>query len=436
MSNSLFWFRRDLRFEDNAGLFQALKNSMSVLPVFVFDVKILDQLEDKKDKRVNLIHQRLIEMDLHLRSLGSGMIVRYGNAVEVIFSLCREYGVTDIYCNEDYEPQAIQRDNEVASVASSKSIGFYVCKDQVVFAKDEVIKADGKPYTIFTPYSKRWKLLLYEKGVPCYESELMQSKFAKVRNSQLPSISEIGFEQADVHWSKPRITEHLFKEYADTRNIPSFEYGTSHLSVHLRFGVVSVRNLVRQAMDFSEPFLNELIWREFFMMILYHFPRVATQSFKASYEGIRWRNNETEFERWCTGNTGYPFVDAGMRELNATGLMHNRVRMVVASFLIKHLLVDWRWGELYFAQKLLDYDLSANNGNWQWAAGCGCDAAPYFRVFNPTEQLKRFDKDLEYTRRWVPELDDFAYPSAVVEHKLAYNRALAAYKDAIISSNI
>jgi len=366
-----------------------------------------------------------------MKKIGSGLLVKYGSPHEIFSELCEQYDVTQIFCNEDYEPKAIARDNEVMKFAADKNIAFHSFKDQVVFAKNEVLKPDGKPYTIFTPYSNKWKSHMSENPINIYNSELMLDNFYKSDSFSMPSLADIGFEATGVSWNSPDLSPEVLKNYLETRNFPAIEKGTSHLSVHLRFGTVSVRKMVQLALKTNEQFLNELIWREFFMMILYHFPAVVRQSFKPKYDEIRWRNNETEFAKWCEGKTGYPLVDAGMRQLNATGLMHNRVRMVVASFLVKHLLVDWRWGEAYFAQKLLDYDLSANNGNWQWAAGCGCDAAPYFRVFNPTEQVKKFDSNLKYIRCWVPEIDQLSYPAPIVEHAFARNRVLEVFKKAL-----
>jgi len=431
MQTALFWFRRDLRLDDNAGLYHALKCGLPVLPVFVFDTDILNQLPDRHDKRVDLIHQQLVELHAELQKYGSGLLVKYGRPQEIIPEICAEYQATQLFCNEDYEPQAIARDREVDKILSAKNVSFHCFKDQVIFAKNEVLKPDGKPYTVFTPYSNKWKSLLSETSIPEYNSELLLDNCYQTNLFSIPSLVEIGFEQTGVRWVSPFLSENVLKNYPDTRNFPANEQGTSKLSVHLRFGTVSVRKMVRLALQTNEQFLNELIWREFFMKILYHFPKVEKQSFKPAYDTIKWRNNEAEFAAWCEGKTGYPLVDAGMRELNTTGLMHNRVRMVVASFLVKHLLIDWRWGEAYFAQKLLDYDLSANNGNWQWAAGCGCDAAPYFRVFNPTEQTKKFDSQLQYIRKWVPEFDTFAYSQTIVEHVFARNRVLEVYKNAL-----
>ncbi len=431
MYTSLFWFRRDLRLADNVGLNHALKSGLSVLPVFIFDTDILNQLDDKRDKRVDLIHQRINELHFHLQKYGSGLLVKYGRPQEIFPELCEQYDVTEVFCNEDYEPKAVARDNEIMKIISTKNITFHSFKDQVVFAKNEVLKPDGSPYTIFTPYSKKWKSQLSESPIITYNSELLLDNFYKTNSITMPSLADLGFEATGVSWNSPDLSTDVLKNYPETRNFPAIENGTSHLSVHLRFGTMSVREMVKMALETNEQFLNELIWREFFMMILYHFPNVVRQSFKPKYDEIKWRNNEIEFAKWCEGKTGYPLVDAGMRELNATGLMHNRVRMVVASFLVKHLLIDWRWGEAYFAQKLLDYDLSANNGNWQWAAGCGCDAAPYFRVFNPTEQVKKFDSHLKYIRRWVSEIDQLSYPVPIVEHTFARNRVLEVFKKAI-----
>lgn len=433
MHTALFWFRRDLRFDDNVGLFHALKSGLAVLPVFIFDTDILHQLEDKRDKRVDLIHQRLTELNSELQKHGSALLVKYGNPVEILPALCEQFNVSQLFLNEDYEPDAIARDNEIKRIVASRNIAFHSFKDQVIFAKNEVLKPNGTPYSIFTAYSNRWKLLLSETTIPAYNSEALLDTFYKCNSFTMPSLAEIGFEATGVSWKAPQLSDDVLKSYSETRNFPATENGTSHLSVHLRFGTLSIRKILQKALATNEKFLNELIWREFFMMILYHFPKVVRLSFKPGYDEIKWRNNKAEFEKWCEGKTGYPLVDAGMRELNATGLMHNRVRMVVASFLIKHLLIDWRWGEAYFAQKLLDYDLAANNGNWQWTAGSGCDAAPYFRIFNPTEQLKKFDASLQYVRRWVPEIDLPSYPTPIVEHSFARNRVLEEFKRALDS---
>ena len=426
----IFWFRRDLRFDDNTGLFHALNSGHAVLPVFIFDTNILQKLDNKQDKRVSLIHQRIVYMNNVLSKSGSGMYVRHGNPTDILPALCSEYNVSQVFCNEDYEPEAIQRDSELAEILSRRCVQFNAFKDQVIFAKNDLLKPDGNPYTVFTPYSKKWKLKITENQPVSFSSEMHLHNFTQCSVCQVPALTEIGFRESEVEWIVPSIEPQILKNYADTRNFPSLNNGTSHLSVHLRFGTISIRKAVIMAMEYSDEFLNELIWREFFMMILYHFPQVVTQAFKPAFDNICWRNNTSDFEKWCNGKTGYPLVDAGMRELNATGIMHNRVRMVTASFLVKHLLIDWRWGEAYFAQNLLDYDLSANNGNWQWAAGCGCDAAPYFRVFNPTEQAKKFDKDLLYIQKWVPELNSLNYVP-MLDHTFARNRVLSVFKKAL-----
>jgi len=427
---AVFWFRRDLRLEDNAGLFHALKSGISVLPLFIFDTEILSQLEDKHDRRVDFIHQALTSLQIQLEAVGSSLCVKIGKPLDVFTQLTEEYNINSVYTNRDYERSALQRDKEVKELLGSKSIEFLTFKDQVIFESNEVLKSNGEPYTIFTPYSKIWKNNLSEKSYESFPSQQLINQFVKIENMPIPTLQEIGFQKTDMLFIPPTVDESIIATYDETRNLPAVE-GTTRLSVHLRFGTVSVRKLVGLALKLNEVWLNELIWREFFMSILVHFPNVETGAFRKKYEGIAWRNNETEFAAWCEGKTGYPIVDAGMRQLNETGWMHNRVRMVVASFLTKHLLIDWRWGEAYFANKLIDYELSANNGNWQWAAGCGCDAAPYFRVFNPTEQTKRFDPDLIYIRRWVKELDSFEYPQPIVEHAFARNRALEVYKKGI-----
>jgi len=427
---SVFWFRRDLRLFDNHGLFRALKSKSRVLPVFIFDRNILDSLTDKKDKRVSFIYQNLLNIENELNKIGSSIWLINETPLNAFKLICSIFNIDEVYTNHDYEPYAIRRDKEVADFLNTMAISFHTSKDQVVFEKNEVLKNDGTPYTIFTPYSRIWKQKLKETEVNFYDSENLLSNLIKTEAFRFPLLNEIGFESSSSNIDSPVIHKQIISDYEKTRNIPSI-IGTSGLSVHLRFGTVSIRKLVSVAVELNEQWLNELIWREFFMMILFHFPNVVTKSFKKKYENILWRNNEKEFELWCKGETGYPIVDAGMRELNETGLMHNRVRMIVASFLTKHLLIDWRWGEAYFAEKLLDYELSSNNGNWQWAAGCGCDAAPYFRIFNPEEQTKKFDPELNYIRKWVKNFNP-GYLSPIVEHSFARNRALAVFKSSLL----
>jgi deoxyribodipyrimidine photo-lyase len=426
---SVCWFRRDLRLNDNHALFQALSGKYPVLPLFVFDPEILDKLSDKQDKRVAFIHQSLLKINEVLKGNGSSMYVFHGTVEQVFETLNTQYDVKEVYTNHDYEPYAINRDLRVSNLLSSKNIQFKSFKDQVIFEKSEVMKSDGTPYTIFTPFSRKWKEKFNQTPLVHYPSEIFLTNLLKEVSHPIPSLIDIGFEDIEFNFSDFNISEERIKNYEDTRNLPSVE-GTTQISVQLRFGTLSVRDLVKLGIKWNEHWLNELIWREFFMMILYHFPHVITESFKKKYDKIQWRNNEAEFEKWCKGETGYPIVDAGMRQLNETGIMHNRVRMITAGFLCKHLLIDWRWGEAYFAQKLMDYELSSNNGNWQWAAGSGCDSAPYFRIFNPTAQTLKFDPKLKYIKTWIKDFRvDYLKP--VVEHEFGRKRALEVYKKAV-----
>jgi len=423
----IFWFRRDLRLEDNVGLHHALQNGNKVLPVFIFDEEILDKLH-KDDARVSFIYSTLGTINKGLNSMGSSLLVKQGNPLEVWKTLLEEFHVSQVFCNHDYEPYAIKRDQDVKGFLKSQSVSFHSYKDQVIFEKEDVLKTDGTPYTVFTPYKNKWlEHFQLNRDTNSYEVDTFKKKFYQ-SNFDFPSLQSIGFEKSSIKVKPYDLS--VMSNYENTRNYPAVD-GTSNLSPYLRFGLLSVRKLVAKAHKTNPVFLSELIWREFFMQILYHFPHVVTESFRSKYDAIQWRNNKKEFESWCKGETGYPLVDAGMRELNATGYMHNRVRMVVASFLCKHLLIDWRWGEAYFAEKLLDYELSSNNGNWQWAAGTGCDAAPYFRVFNPSEQLKKFDKDFIYTKKWVPDFQELTYFQPIVEHKYVRERALKVYKEGL-----
>ena len=427
---AVFWFRRDLRLEDNHGLFRALSSGLPVLPVFVFDTKILDKLASRNDARVSFIYSQVQKLKNELEKLGSSLFVFHGEPVEMFEKLVADYQVETVLTNHDYEPYANERDERVAKFLQSKGVKFETFKDQGIFEKSEVIKDDGTPYTVFTPYSRKWKQKLSAQDLESFPSENYDDRFFKTETFRLPELQEMGFEKSSVDIPAYNLSEQIIMNYAATRDFPAIE-GTSKLGIYLRFGLISIRKVVKLAMNWSEVFLNELIWREFFMQILWHFPRVETTAFKPQYDLIRWRNHEKDFEKWRNGQTGYPLVDAGMRELNASGFMHNRVRMVTASFLTKHLLIDWRWGEAYFAEKLLDFDLSANNGNWQWAAGCGCDAAPYFRVFNPESQQKKFDPELKYILKWVPEFGTTAYSRPMVEHTFARERVLKAYKEVL-----
>jgi deoxyribodipyrimidine photo-lyase len=429
---SIMWFRRDLRLSDNAALYHALRSGFPVVPVFIFDRNILDKLDDKADRRVEFIHGALQSMQIELNAMGTTLDVRYGFPEQIWPEFFADYEVAAVYTNHDYEPYALERDSLVKEMFASRGISFQTHKDQVIFEKDEVTKDDGKPYTIFTPYSRKWKAKLTDFYLKPYSTEAYFTHFFQQPAKEIPALKAMGFSGKSIPFPERMIKAELVKKYKDQRDIPSLP-GTSKLGVHLRFGTLSIRKIATYARPLSETFLNELIWRDFYHMILYHFPQVGMgKAFKKDYDNIPWRNNEDEFQAWCEGRTGYPIVDAGMRELNATGFMHNRVRMITASFLTKHLLIDWRWGEAYFAQKLLDFDLAANNGGWQWAASSGCDAAPYFRVFNPTLQMQRFDPKFEYIRKWVPEFESLtAYPRPVVQHEFARARVLQVYKEAL-----
>jgi deoxyribodipyrimidine photo-lyase len=432
---SIFWFRRDLRFDDNVGLYHALyaakQNGHQVLPVFVFDTNILSQQTELKDRRVDFIHRTLTQLQSRLIAKGKSLYVGYGTPLDVFKKLLDTYKVISVYTNHDYGPKANERDHAIASLMETNGASFHHFKDQVIFEKDEVLKDDGKPYTIYTPYANKWRTVWLHNIPKIHPSIKLVDYFFDTKPLSIPTLQQIGFEPSDLVVPPLEWDTQLLKKYTDQRNFPAIK-GTTQLSVHLRFGTISVRTLALETQKLNSTFFNELIWRDFYHMILWHFPQIAAgKSFKPKYDFIEWRNNEDEFKAWCEGRTGYPIVDAGMRELNATGFMHNRVRMIVASFLTKHLLIDWRWGEAYFAQKLLDFDLAANNGGWQWASGSGCDAAPYFRVFNPRLQTEKFDKELKYIKKWIPELNTPHYPAPIVVHEIARERVLAAYSKAL-----
>lgn len=427
---SVFWFRRDLRIEDNVGLWHALTSGFPVLPIFIFDDEILDGLP-KNDARVSFLYSCLKDIHLQLKKTGSSLLIKRGNVQEVWKELILKFNIKKVYFNKDYEPYGINRDNSIIEILKSKNIQTYTFKDQVIFEENEILKADGKPYTVFTPYKNKWlqslgltndKTIIYEKGSPnnFYKYEII-----------IPTLEILGFIKSKIKVLPYNLSN--ISEYDKNRDYPGIN-GTTNLSPHLRFGTVSVRKMVSIAQSKNAVFLSELIWREFFMQILFHFPQVVTQNFKRKYDNIVWRDDPADFTKWCQGNTGYPLVDAGMRQLNETGYMHNRVRMVTAGFLCKHLLINWKLGEAYFAEKLLDYELSSNNGNWQWAAGTGCDAAPYFRIFNPSEQLKKFDSDYEYTKRWIPNFQELTYPKPMIIHTEARERCLQVYRQALLKN--
>lgn len=430
----LFWFRRDLRLDDNVGFYQALQKDIPVLPIFIFDTEILENLP-KTDARVSFIYEQIQKISNQLSTNYDSGIAQFHDSPKAVFkNLMQEYNIEAVYTNHDYEPYAKKRDSQIKEFLGENDIQFNAFKDQVIFEKEEVVKDDGDPYVVYTPYMRKWKenfnssihLVTYDTL-----NDLSKNLFQSKSLPQL-SLKDMGFEESTIKVPDFTVSSDLIQNYEDTRDYPAKEKGTSRLGPHLRFGTISIRKMVKKAIDEkNETFWNELIWREFFMQILWHFPHTVNKAFRSKYDRIEWRNNEEEFEKWKTGQTGYPLVDAGMRELNETGYMHNRVRMLVASFLCKHLLIDWRWGEAYFAEKLLDYEMSSNVGNWQWAAGSGVDAAPYFRIFNPTTQIKKFDKDKTYINKWVPDLQELSYPEPMVDHKMARERCLKVYKEAV-----
>jgi len=446
MKINIFWFRRDLRLHDNAGFYHALKSDYPVLPIFIFDKNILEKLENKADARVEFLHDTLTEMSKELKKLNSSILIKYGKPKEVWEEILKEYDVQNVFTNHDFETYGKKRDAVISKLLEKKEIGFHTYKDHVIFEKNEVTKKDGNPYVVFTPYSKIWRAKLDTKSMtftnengdeettsfylapyPNYKyfDNLFDSKPIKI-----PTLKKLGFEKTSIEIPDKTVSQSLIKSYDENRDYPAKE-GTSHLGIHFRHGTISIRDKARKAQKLNATFLSELIWRDFYAQILHHYPHVEKGPFREKYEAIEWRNNEKEFKAWCEGKTGYPMVDAGMRQLNQSGYMHNRVRMVVASFLTKHLLINWQWGEAYFAEKLLDFDLASNNGGWQWAAGCGTDAAPYFRIFNPESQLKKFDKNLKYVKEWVPEYGTDDYPEPIVDHKMARERCLATYKEAL-----
>lgn len=436
---TFFWFRRDLRLDDNAGLYHALRSPYPVIPVFIFDTNILNKLDNRQDARVSFIYDTVQRLRQQLEARGSALLIKYGDPVEVWQELASTYQIQAVFTNRDYENYALQRDTTVKQLLENKGIAFQTYKDHVIFEGKEVVKNNGEPYSIFTPYANQWRKKLQSRTtdsnelfyLKLYPTKKYFNNFCKIDTTEVPSLAQMGFERSDIQISEAAIDETIVEHYDQTRETPANTHGTTRLGIHLRFGTVSVRQCAQVATRLNPTFLNELIWRDFYAMILANFPRVETQAFRPAYDAIKWRNDEAEFQKWCDGKTGYPLVDAGMRQLNATGFMHNRVRMVVASFLTKHLLIDWRWGEAYFAKKLLDFDLASNNGGWQWASGSGTDAAPYFRVFNPLAQQEKFDKDGRYIKKWLPEYATTRYPKPIVEHTAARNRCLETYKSTL-----
>ena len=427
---AIFWHRRDLRLHDNAGLFNALNSGLKVLPVFIFDIEILNKLGNKDDARVEFIHKSLLQLNKQYGKYNSSLFVKTGKPAQVFKELTSQFRVKAVFANNDYEPYARERDEEIEKLLQSANIAFHTFKDHVIFEKGEVLKADGSPYTVYTPYMRRWKEKLQQTDLKLFDANSKFDALLETGSLPIPGLEEIGFKPSKISFPDPATDLEIIRNYHQQRNTPAVK-GTTRIGVHLRFGTLSIRKMVMLAQAHNETWLNELIWREFFQMILYHFPHTVEKSFKPAYDRIEWGNDEKQFKAWCEGKTGFPIVDAGMRELAATGFMHNRVRMITASFLVKDLLIDWRWGEAWFAEKLLDFEQASNVGNWQWVAGSGCDAAPYFRIFNPELQAKKFDPGSEYIRQWIPELDTSAYPEPIVDHASAKSRVLRAYKDAL-----
>jgi deoxyribodipyrimidine photo-lyase len=430
---NIFWMRRDLRLDDNTALFHALKTRENVLPLFIFNPEILIRVPDGSDYRINFVYDTLLQIKRELEKIGSTLLVVHGRPIDVFKSLLEKYHICSVYCNRDYEPYTNHRDLDIERFLKINRSEFITYKDHVLFEKDELVKKDGKPYTVFTPYKNKFLDKLNIETVRANKTSLYYHNFIRMKPVVIPKLEELGFSRIDVVFPPRSLPQSLLENYAEFRDFPAVN-GTSKLGLHLRYGTVSIRKITALAMLHSPTFLSELIWRNFYSQILWFFPQVSTRAFKPAYDNIQWENNQSHFHAWCEGKTGYPLVDAGMRELNQTGFMHNRVRMVTASFLCKHLLIDWRWGETYFASKLNDYDLASNNGGWQWASGSGCDAAPYFRIFNPELQMQRFDKDQVYIRKWVPELGTDLYPEKIVEHTYARERAISRYKEGLSTS--
>lgn len=414
-------------------MYLALSGNLPVQPIFIFDTEILDKLSNQADARVTFIYQSLLSLKETLNNFGADLQVFYGKPTEIWKKILEDYSINTVYANHDYECYAIDRDQQISELLAAKGAKMTTCKDHVIFEKSEIVKDDQSPYTVFTPYSKKWKAKFAAQPPSAFPSENYLDKLYRVTPKPMIRLEEMGFVHSKMNFPNKETSLGIIKNYATQRDYPAVQ-GTSRLGIHYRFGTISIREKAIKCAPISETYLNELIWRDFYSMILHHFPKVQQRSFREAYDRIVWRNDETDFEKWCSGSTGYPLVDSGMRELNATGFMHNRVRMLVASFLTKHLLIDWRWGEAYFADKLLDFDLASNNGGWQWAAGCGTDAAPYFRIFSPSAQQEKFDKNFEYVRRWVPEYGTTKYPTPMVEHTFARERCLKVYKAALEKS--
>jgi deoxyribodipyrimidine photo-lyase len=425
---SVCWLRRDLRLYDHRPLYHALSGKYPVVLLFIFDIDILKTLEQKKDSRIHFIHHTLKELNKQLARFKTSLVVKHGKTEQVWKELLNDWHIHEVFAGQDVEPYAKNRDRKIEKLLRDRAIPFHLMNDHVIYS--DVFKDNGEPYLVFTPYKKKWLERFNAQDIATYDTDPLLKNFNSSRPLPVPELSDLGFESTSIAFPDKTIPKEIIKNYHNTRDFPALR-GTTRLGVHLRFGTISIRECIRIAKNLNQTWLSELIWREFFITILDHFPYTIEQAFKEKYNHIRWQNNRAEFEKWCHGQTGYPIVDAGMRQLNSTGFMHNRVRMIVASFLTKHLLIDWQWGENYFAGKLLDYEQAANVGNWQWAAGTGVDAVPYFRIFNPYTQAQKFDPQQAYISQWVPEIDSDKYPSPMVNHSAARIRALETYKSSI-----
>ena len=428
---SIFWFRRDLRIDDNPGLYEALANSKNVIPIFIFDTNIIDNLPSD-DNRIKFIWHSLSLLNERLKEVGSTLNIFKGNPLEVFKKIILKYRLISVYVNRDYEKYSIKRDKEINTFLNENKIAFNASKDHVFFEPNEILKSDGTPYTVFTPYSKKWFEKFYSEKLPQYQIKNLVDNFFKTNYKPIMSLSEIGFSNDEIEFEKFNLGDELIKNYNSKRDFPYLN-STSKIGPYLRFGLISVREVGKKTIEkkFDQSFLRQLIWRDFYIQIFFHFPDSENENFKPAYDKIIWLNEEEKFEKWCAGETGYPIVDAGMKELNATGFMHNRVRMIAASFLCKHLLIHWKKGESYFAKKLLDYEMASNVGNWQWVAGTGVDAAPYFRLFNPEIQMKKFDPQKVYIKKWLPKYDPENYLEPIIDHNYARERCLNAYKIAL-----
>ena len=466
--NTIIWFRRDLRLYDNAALFYALKDSNQVFPVFIFDTKILSKLKNKKDRRIEFILRSLTEIKKTLNENGSDLIVEMGDPEFLIPKLIKEYKCNSLYINRDYEKFAQDRDQTISKFLLNQKVTTFTFKDQVLFESDEILTQSNNPYTVFTPYKNNHLRRLNEQGIELYDCENHKDNFAKFTSKALPALKELGFEKTNLEdldlptgtSGGKNLLEKFYKNiksYSTNRNFPSIR-GVSYLSVHNRFGTLSIRHLAKLAIeadnDGALTWLSELIWRDFYFQIIANFPQVSEKkSFKSQFENLKFENDEKKFEAWKNGLTGFPIIDAAMKQINQTGYMHNRLRMIVSSFLVKDLLIDWRWGEKYFEDNLIDFDFSANNGGWQWAASTGCDSQPYFRIFNPVLQSEKFDKDGSFIKKYIPQLTPLSvkeihqpwvyfeknrdafpiklgidYPFPIVDHKEQRDMALSMYK--------